>query len=468
MNAQPNNTRRNPLIQLTSGIEKTYNAVDKHKIHRDHPSQASQASASVLQPCDDEKDDYIFRQGEVWQDRFQVLRRLGKGSFGQVFEALDLRAASDSKSQRVAIKIIKNRTSFYKQALTEIRILELLNLKDADQTQHIVRMRGHFVHRNHLCIVYEILSNNLYEVIKAGRFAGLSMTWIRKIASQLLTSLQFLRRNDIQVIHCDLKPENIMLRSEKSQSVKVIDFGSSCFFNERAYTYIQSRFYRSPEVILGHSYTTAIDMWSLGCILYELFSGEPLFSGQNEHDQLLKIMDLMGLPPKEWLEASASHKLAAMFTRTSSDEIKGPNFTRNSSNKPENTALRPNIPSTFQSRRQTFSELLQSKFQKMLQQGHHSPGRLSSALKKNGSGALQDDTLYAYSALSADFEMFRSLLTKMLVYDPRDRITPEEALRHAFFRKNVMERETNTTATMMPGRVGSVTGTNVGGMVGNK
>ena len=68
----------------------------------------------------------------------------------------------------------------------------------------------------------------------------------------------------------------------KGRRRKVIDFGSSCLVTERLYTYIQSRFYRAPEVILGLPYDTAIDMWSFGCILAELFTGYPLFPGENE------------------------------------------------------------------------------------------------------------------------------------------------------------------------------------------
>ena len=94
----------------------------------------------------------------------------------------------------------------------------------------------------------------------------------------------------MDVIHCDLKPENILLRHPKKSGVKVIDFGSSCRSNKRMYSYIQSRFYRSPEVILGLPYAVSIDMWSLGCILVEMHTGEPLFSGSDQFDQMQKIV----------------------------------------------------------------------------------------------------------------------------------------------------------------------------------
>ena len=85
-------------------------------------------------------------------------------------------------------------------------------------------------------------------------------------------------------MHCDLKPENVMLRQPNRSIIKVIDFGSSCLTDERIYTYIQSRFYRAPEVILGLPYGTPIDMWSFGCILDELLTGYPLFPGERNND----------------------------------------------------------------------------------------------------------------------------------------------------------------------------------------
>ncbi len=104
------------------------------------------------------------------------------------------------------------------------------------------------------------------------------------------------------IIHCDLKPENILLKQPNRSGIKLIDFGSSCFSDEKIYTYIQSRFYRAPEIMLAIPYTTAIDMWSLACILAELFTGFPLFPGESEPEQMALIMEVNGLPPKSLLE----------------------------------------------------------------------------------------------------------------------------------------------------------------------
>jgi dual specificity tyrosine-phosphorylation-regulated kinase 2/3/4 len=100
-----------------------------------------------------------------------------------------------------------------------------------------------------------------------------------------------------------------LLKSPDKSGIKVIDFGSSCFQDERIYTYIQSRFYRAPEIILGIPYTPAIDMWSFGCILVELFTGYPIFPGENEQEQLSLIMEVRGLPSEQILDQSTRSKI---------------------------------------------------------------------------------------------------------------------------------------------------------------
>jgi dual specificity tyrosine-phosphorylation-regulated kinase 2/3/4 len=149
------------------------------------------------------------------------------------------------------------------------------------------------------------MSINLYEQIKDNNFKGLSLRLIKKYAIQILQSLKFLRKNF--VVHCDLKPENILLVENGKEEIKVIDFGSSCFESEQLYTYIQSRFYRAPEIMLGIRYTSAIDVWSLGCILAELFTGFPLFPGESEPEQMALIMEVNGLPPVKLLKVSLVH-----------------------------------------------------------------------------------------------------------------------------------------------------------------
>jgi len=223
----------------------------------------------------------------IHSDKYQLQKRIGKGSFGQVVKAIN-----QITKKEVAIKIIKSKKPFLMQAKTEIGLLKHLNDNDEDDEHNIVRLLETFIFKNHQCIVFEMLSLNLYELLKNTHFAGVSLNLIRKFAKQILKGLAYLARVDIDIIHCDLKPENILLRHPKRSGIKIIDFGSSCKSSKRMYSYIQSRFYRSPEVMLGLQYSVAIDMWSLGCILVEMHTGEPLFSGTDQFDQMQKIVQV--------------------------------------------------------------------------------------------------------------------------------------------------------------------------------
>ena len=239
---------------------------------------------------DDDRGDYNVVLHDHLLYRYEILSVVGKGSFGQVVRAYDHKS-----QQHVAIKIIRNKSRFHRQALVEVKVLNHLREHDPRDETNSVRMLEHFSFRSHLCIVFELLSMNLYEFIKNNSFMGVSLPLIRRFAVQLLNTLRYLRRHHI--VHCDLKPENVLLCNPGRSAIKVIDFGSSCFEAQPVYTYIQSRFYRCPEVILGLPYFCAIDMWSFGCILAELYTGHPLFPGENELEQLACIMEVLGPPP---------------------------------------------------------------------------------------------------------------------------------------------------------------------------
>lgn len=140
---------------------------------------------------------------------------------------------------------------------------------------------------------------NLFEFLKINDFNGFDHNLIRRFAIQLLYALKYLKQ--LEIIHCDLKPENILLKEENKSGIKIIDFGSSTFIDEKVYTYIQSRFYRAPEIMLGIPYTPAIDMWSLGCIIAELYIGYPLFPGDSENDQMSRIIEMRDVPSNQVL-----------------------------------------------------------------------------------------------------------------------------------------------------------------------
>lgn len=251
---------------------------------------------------DDEHGSYIRVLHDHIGYRFEVLEVIGKGSFGQVLKCLD-----HKNNELVAIKMIRNKKRFHHQALVELKILDVLKKKDKDNLHNVIHMKEYFYFRNHLCISFELLGVNLYELIKKNNFQGFSLALIRRFAHALLRCLQMLHRE--KIIHCDLKPENILLSQRGPGNIKVVDFGSSCYEQQRVYTYIQSRFYRSPEVILGHPYSMAIDMWSLGCILAELYTGYPLFPGESEVEQVACMMEVLGMPPNDFVQSASRRRL---------------------------------------------------------------------------------------------------------------------------------------------------------------
>ncbi|OAP55536.1 hypothetical protein AYL99_10509 [Fonsecaea erecta] len=337
-------------------------------------------SASTNFGYDDERGDYNIVEGDHLAYRYEVVDLLGKGSFGQVVRCVDHKTGI-----LVAVKIIRNKKRFHQQALVEVNILQKLKEWDPHKKHSVVNFDQSFYFRGHLCISTDLLGMNLYEFIKAHDFRGFSLKLIRRFTKQLLQCLVLLQHH--KVIHCDLKPENILLAHPVHSEIKVIDFGSSCFEHEKVYTYIQSRFYRSPEVILGMSYGMPIDMWSVGCILAELYTGYPIFPGENEQEQLACIMEVFGPPEKHLIEKSSRKKL--FF-----DSMGKPRLT---------------VSSKGKRRRPSSKDLRQ--------------------------------------VLRCDDEAFLDFITKCLKWDPTRRMTPHEANKHEFITGVKMSSSANRRNT---------------------
>ena len=292
-----------PLLKLTFYLIRTYREVNQKYYEKKAKRQAEEAAKQEsMGPgrggkqnygWDDEHYDLLLQPNDLINERFRVASILGKGSFGFVVKAEDL--THPEGNEWVAIKIIKSKRPFFEQAKTEIAVLTLLNQRDPNDDHGVVRMLENFVYKNHQCIVFQLLSYNLYDLIKDSRFRGVSLNHIRRFASQIISSLEFLlppalskipiheninpellkaypqiQNVEAGVIHCDLKPENILLRYPKRSAIKVIDFGSSCFTDDRVYdcsdyylmqmySYIQSRFYRAPEILFGLPYSHPIE-----------------------------------------------------------------------------------------------------------------------------------------------------------------------------------------------------------------
>ncbi|XP_013411680.1 dual specificity tyrosine-phosphorylation-regulated kinase 2 [Lingula anatina] len=353
---------------------------------------------------DDDQGSYIHIPHDHISYRYEVLKVLGKGSFGQVVKAYD-----HKNNAHVALKMVRNEKRFHRQAQEEIRILEHLRKQDKENNMNVVHMNEHFNFRNHICITFELLSMNLYELIKKNKFQGFSLQLVRKFAHSILQCLDALYKN--RIIHCDLKPENILLKQQGRSGIKVIDFGSSCYEHQRIYTYIQSRFYRAPEVILGSKYGMPIDMWSLGCILAELLTGYPLFPGEEEGDQLACIIELLGMPPQKLLDQS---KRARNF-------ISSKGFPR------------------------YCTVVTQADGQTVMSGGRSKRGKARGPPgSKEWSAALK----------GCDDPLFQDFMRRCLEWDPATRLTPAQALRHAWLRRR-LPKAPNENATRNTSATGS-------------
>ena len=220
----------------------------------------------------DKQHRYIVKQGEHVKYQYEIMGSLGRGAFSNVYKC------TDHKTQSIkALKIIRNELAYNKQVSTEIEIL-----KQLEGSPYIYTLLDSFTFRKHFFLVFNIYKNNLYQELKQRNFNPFSYTQVKQVTYQLLIVLETLLK--YKIIHADLKPENIVIDyiDASSIKIKVIDFGSSTYQHDKIHTYIQSRYYRAPEIMLGCKYDMGIDLWSLGCIMYELFIGKALFSSKNE------------------------------------------------------------------------------------------------------------------------------------------------------------------------------------------
>lgn len=201
------------------------------------------------------------------------------------------------------MKVIKNTKDFFDQSLDEIKILELLRQTGRCHENNIIQMKTFFYHREHLIIVTELLRQNLFEfgkfILDHDEEPYFTIPRLGYLTRQVLIALRFVHK--LGLVHSDVKPENILLGSYSRAKVKLIDFGSSCYLTDRQSSYIQSRSYRAPEVVLGLPYDGKIDVWSLGCVVAEMFTGEVTFQNDSIVSMLSRIEAICGPFPRHMI-----------------------------------------------------------------------------------------------------------------------------------------------------------------------
>ena len=230
--------------------------------------------------------------------RYQVLQFLDSAAFSRAVKCLDLKHGHE-----VCVKVIRNSKDFYDQALDEIKLLQYINCGGDPDENCVLQLFDYFYYKEHVFIVTELLRDNLYEFGKFNREQEtepyFTLPRVQSIARQVLKALSYLHK--LNLLHCDLKPENILVKSYSRCEIKVIDFGSSCFTSDNLSSYIQSRCYRAPEVILGCHYNGGIDVWSLGAILPELMTGNVMFHNETVPGMLARIAGVCGPYPARML-----------------------------------------------------------------------------------------------------------------------------------------------------------------------
>jgi serine/threonine protein kinase len=445
-------------------------------------------------------------KGKLRSAEYRIRGALGQGTFAQVFLCLHVQSGRE-----VAVKIVKNKPAYTRQATVEIDVFRALQedksttVPDTDEGQappdrdYMVKLLCYFMHQSHLCLVFELLGLNLYEVLKRRQFRGLPLPLVRTIVMQSVEGIRQLSQKK-NVVHCDLKPENVLLISDDvvetfvhagdvrrsstpevtprlkelfaetsvstgsrvtssgassdgntanvgnmeaallagtipARQIKLIDFGSACFEGYTAHTYIQSRFYRSPEVLVGLPYDSAIDMWSMGCIAAELFLGLPILPGVHEHDQLGRINEMIGKIPDWMLEqGSKSTKYHVKFVSRPSQ----PEHAAVQSSSPGNpNSGSPPLPLLPQWRLKTQQEYITSLSQSEIKK----KGGLAKLQKQPGNRyfklqKLADILMLHAKNISVEekdaLSSFVHFLYGVLDPDPWKRWTAFQALQHPF------------------------------------
>ncbi|KAI9108885.1 hypothetical protein K1719_020190 [Acacia pycnantha] len=352
---------------------------------------------------DDDKDGhYMFAVGENLTSRYKIHSKMGEGTFGQVLECWDR-----ERKEMVAIKIVRGIKKYREAAMIEIEVLQQLAKHDKGGNR-CVQIRNWFDYRNHICIVFEKLGASLYDFLRKNNYRSFPIDLVREIGRQLLECVAFM--HDLRMIHTDLKPENILLvssdyvkvpdyrsssrspstcfkRVPKSSAIKVIDFGSTTYEREDQTYIVSTRHYRAPEVILGLGWSYPCDIWSVGCILIELCTGEALFQTHENLEHLAMMERVLGPLPQHMLKRVDRH--AEKYVR------------RGKLDWPEGATSRDSIKAVMKlSRLQNL----------VMQHVDHSAGDLIHVLQG------------------------------LLRYDPSERLTAREALRHPFFTRDLLRR----------------------------
>ncbi|KAH8699169.1 kinase-like domain-containing protein [Talaromyces proteolyticus] len=363
---------------------------------------------------DDDDGHYIVNPDTPLTERYSIVRLLGQGTFGKVVEAYD-----KQRKVRCAVKIIRSVQKYRDASKIELRVLSTLAQNDKTNRNKCIHLRDCFDFRNHICIVTDLLGQSVFDFLKGNSFVPFPSSQIQNFARQLFTSVAFL--HDLNLIHTDLKPENILLVNSQYQTftynrtipssshttarnarhrrvlldseIRLIDFGSATFDDEYHSSVVSTRHYRAPEIILNLGWSFPCDIWSIGCILVEFFTGDALFQTHDNLEHLAMMESVIG--------SKIDSKLVKQVVqgRGNSQNQAAKYFNRNKLDY-------PNEETTRASR----------KYVKAMKQLHE---------------FLPGGTSFN--------KQFLDLLQRIFVYDPKMRLTAKQALKHPWFKESMVD-----------------------------
>ncbi|KAK7751773.1 serine threonine protein kinase CMGC group [Diatrype stigma] len=392
---------------------------------RQVPERSHQSSVRV----DDEDGHYIVVPDADLTTQYQMVKLLGQGTFGKVVQA------KDRKTRKfVAIKIIRAVQKYRDASRIELRVLQTLKANDEDNRNRCIHLRDCFDFRGHICIVMDLLGSSVFDFLKSNNFVPFPNSQIQSFARQLFTSVAFL--HDLNLIHTDLKPENILLCDSAYQTftynrripsssagvsrqatqrkvlldteIRLIDFGSATFQDEYHSSVVSTRHYRAPEIILGLGWSFPCDIWSIGCILVEFFTGDALFQTHDNLEHLAMMENVCDSRIDSYL-VQAVNKMA----------------TRSGGNPASKYAR------LHKSQQQSTSNLVHRYFKRLrLDYPTTETTRASRRFVKNMKRLCD-----IIPATTPFLKLFLDLLQKIFVYDPAKRITARQALDHPWFRE---------------------------------
>ena len=268
---------------------------------------------------------FQYSVGDNLTPRFKIMRKLGEGTFGQVLECWDRR-----RGDYVAVKVIRAVPKYREAAMTELRVLRTLAEHDPGGRWRCARLLEWFEYRGHVCMVFERLGPSLFDHLSRNGYAPFPLDLVRDAARQLLEALAFL--HSLGLVHTDLKPENVLQRGlgvarvswpagsrlaqrlPASNALCLIDFGSAAWDADPHAGVVSTRHYRAPEVVLGAGWSWPADLWSLGCLLVELLTGDALFATHENAEHVAMMERVLGPIPDSLLRRiPRDHEARAWF-----------------------------------------------------------------------------------------------------------------------------------------------------------